>query len=204
MVDVAIMAQSAARREWLFRSVSNDPDLHVSAVAATFPFLRSLMSETPAHVAVIDTELQLGSSVSRDWLLELLDVVPIVLLCPESDPLVFQRVLQAGAGGIIESTRSSAQIVQAIRTVACGLIVLDADLSAHRSEDNTTIERLTSRENDVLRLLAEGMGNKEIAAHLSISEHTIKFHIRSILSKLGASSRTQAVSRGLRTGLIEL
>jgi DNA-binding NarL/FixJ family response regulator len=53
-------------------------------------------------------------------------------------------------------------------------------------------------------LLADGLGNKEIAARLGISEHTIKFHIRSILGKLGASSRTEAVSRGLRSGLIEL
>jgi DNA-binding NarL/FixJ family response regulator len=63
---------------------------------------------------------------------------------------------------------------------------------------------VTSRENDVLRLLAEGIGNKEIAAQLRISEHTIKFHIRSILNKLGASSRTEAVSGGLRAELIEL
>jgi len=64
-------------------------------------------------------------------------------------------------------------------------------------------EELTSRETEVLRLLAEGSSNREIADRLDISEHTIKFHIRSILGKLGASTRTEAVTRGFRAGLID-
>jgi DNA-binding NarL/FixJ family response regulator len=71
-------------------------------------------------------------------------------------------------------------------------------------EDTELAEPLTPREREVLGLLGDGLGNREIAARLNISEHTIKFHIRSILGKLGASSRTEAVSRGLRSGLIEL
>jgi two-component system, NarL family, response regulator YdfI len=65
-------------------------------------------------------------------------------------------------------------------------------------------EELTPRETEVLRLLADGLPNREIAERLHISEHTIKFHIRSILGKLGASSRTEAVTLGFRSGLIEL
>jgi DNA-binding NarL/FixJ family response regulator len=72
------------------------------------------------------------------------------------------------------------------------------------SEEESPAEQLTAREAEVLRLLAEGLGNKDIAEKLGISEHTIKFHIRSILGKLGAASRTEAVTRGLRSGLIEL
>jgi len=63
-------------------------------------------------------------------------------------------------------------------------------------------EPLTAREKEVLALLAEGAGNKEIAAKLSISENTAKFHVSSILGKLGATTRTEAVSRGYRLGLI--
>ena len=66
------------------------------------------------------------------------------------------------------------------------------------------MEQLTPREGEVLRLLADGLGNKDIAVKLGISEHTIKFHIHSLLGKLGAASRTEAVTRGLRSGLIEL
>ncbi len=63
---------------------------------------------------------------------------------------------------------------------------------------------LTERERTVLRLMADGLGNKEIAARLDISDHTVKFHVASVLAKLGAQSRTEAVSIGLRTGLLPL
>jgi NarL family two-component system response regulator YdfI len=66
------------------------------------------------------------------------------------------------------------------------------------------IEPLTARERDVLQMLSQGLGNKEIAARLKISEHTVKFHVASILGKLGASTRTEAVSVALRRGLILL
>ncbi len=65
-------------------------------------------------------------------------------------------------------------------------------------------EEITSRETDVLRMLAQGLVNKDIAARLGISEHTVKFHISSILDKLGASSRTEAVTVGIRMGLVLL
>jgi len=63
---------------------------------------------------------------------------------------------------------------------------------------------LTPRELDVLRLVAQGLGNKEIAAELDLSAHTVKYHLASVLAKLGARSRTEAVSRGIRTGLLPL
>jgi DNA-binding CsgD family transcriptional regulator len=66
------------------------------------------------------------------------------------------------------------------------------------------IEALTAREHDVLALLADGLSNRDIAARLDISEHTVKFHLASIFGKLGASTRTEAVQRGLRLGVIEI
>ena len=68
----------------------------------------------------------------------------------------------------------------------------------------TPIEALTAREHDVLALLADGISNRDIAARLAISEHTVKFHLASIFGKLGASTRTEAVQRGLRLGVIEI
>ena len=66
------------------------------------------------------------------------------------------------------------------------------------------IEALTAREHDVLALLSDGLSNRDIAARLDISEHTVKFHLASIFGKLGASTRTEAVQRGLRLGVIEI
>jgi DNA-binding NarL/FixJ family response regulator len=78
------------------------------------------------------------------------------------------------------------------------------DLSSEDLADQAMIEDLTAREFEVLRLVSMGLGNKEIAARLAISEHTAKFHISSILSKLHAASRTEAVSLGIRRGLIPI
>jgi NarL family two-component system response regulator YdfI len=75
---------------------------------------------------------------------------------------------------------------------------------AHRDFDQPMIQSLSPRENEILHLLAAGLGNKEIAWKLKISEHTVKFHVTSILNKLGASNRTEAVAMGVRQDVIWL
>jgi DNA-binding NarL/FixJ family response regulator len=204
MVDVWIMAASAVRRDSLLHTVSADVSIRVAGTATTFPFLRSLMTERSADIAVIDLQSGEEPALFRDWLLELADLVAIIVLGPVHDVPVFNRILRAGAGGMLRMDASSEQIVQAIKSVAAGLMVFDGAPMPERPDEDILFEPLTPRESEVLRLLADGLPNKEIASRLSISEHTIKFHIRSILGKLGASSRTEAVSRGLRSGLIEL
>lgn len=77
-------------------------------------------------------------------------------------------------------------------------------LPPSRRDADPPIETLTAREHDVLALLADGRSNRDIAAQLAISEHTVKFHLASIFGKLGASTRTEAVQRGLRLGVIEI
>jgi len=203
MVDLWIMTFSAVRREWLSKAVSSEPEIRIAGTAATFPFLQSLMSDTSADISLIDLQPEMPASTTRDWLEELLEVTSIVLLVPEPEPGVVNQIRRAGVGGVLQSNASSEQIVQAIKSVASGLMVFDRAL-APQSPDDEPLEQLTPRESEVLRLLANGLGNKEIAVKLSISEHTIKFHIHSILGKLGAASRTEAVTRGLRSGLIEL
>jgi two-component system, NarL family, response regulator YdfI len=104
------------------------------------------------------------------------------------------------------------QLVAALQAVASGLLVLHpshanerlpAGSSSSRVLDELA-ESLTRRELEVLQMLAAGLSNKEIAARLNISEHTVKFHVASILGKLGAGSRTEAVSLGIRRGLVLL
>jgi DNA-binding NarL/FixJ family response regulator len=75
---------------------------------------------------------------------------------------------------------------------------------AHDEHEEPLIEALTEREHDVLVLVSDGLSNREIAGALAISEHTVKFHLASIFGKLGASTRTEAVHRGLRHGVIEI
>jgi NarL family two-component system response regulator YdfI len=203
-----IMAPTAARRDWLDQSVRRDPRIQVIGTAATLPFLRSLITQTSADVAVIDLEGHIESSLVRDWLFEFVDLVPLLLLTSAPDATIFNRVLDEKVGGFLRADASADQITQAIRSLTSGLMIMDGAL-LHRlvrgaDEGLPLPEALTSREMEVFGLLSDGLGNKQIASRLNISEHTIKFHVRSILGKLGASTRTEAVSRGLRGRLIDL
>jgi DNA-binding NarL/FixJ family response regulator len=114
----------------------------------------------------------------------------------------------AGAVGLLLRDTDADQLLAALDAVSQGLVVLDPQLAAAlpRSEPPThpPAETLTPRELEVLQLLAEGLPNKTIARQLSISEHTVKFHLNAIMSKLGAQSRTEAVVRATRLGLIIL
>jgi len=197
------MSPTPARRDWLSKCVASDPEIRIAGMAATFPYLRSLMSEDSADLAVIELREPMKDPM-REWLTELLDLLPIVLLTAEPNPIMTQWLRRAGIGAMLHSNAEPGQIVQAIKSVALGLSVFDPLHTPAIPENDFQVEELTSRESEVLRFLAEGLGNREIAVKLSISEHTIKFHIHSILGKLGVASRTEAVTRGLRSGLIEL
>src|SRR5215831_17011219 len=117
MVDVWIMAHSAVRRESLSSCCGGDSGIHVTGVAATFPFLRSLMSETQADIALIELPADMPSAAATDWLFELMESTPIVLLSPQPDPAILNRIRRAEAGGLLRSTAPCEQIVQAIKAV---------------------------------------------------------------------------------------
>lgn len=121
---------------------------------------------------------------------------------PRSIPCV---VLTDGAmpqnqPAVLPLTARDDQIVAAIYAVAAGLSVT----STMPSELEPSSESLTPRELQVLRLAAAGLANKQIAARLAISEHTVKFHLASLMGKLAAGSRTEAVTTGIRRGLVLL
>ena len=114
-----------------------------------------------------------------------------------------------GVRGIQRRDADADRIVAAVEAVDAGLVALDPDLAATvlpRGGPPRTPPRdgLTAREQQVLELMAEGLPNKTIADRLGISEHTVKFHVNSILAKLGVQSRTEAVVSATRLGLILL
>jgi DNA-binding NarL/FixJ family response regulator len=106
------------------------------------------------------------------------------------------------AGWVIVDKPGDADLV--VASVAAWRAETDTAGSSTRDREDRPVESLTPRELDVLVLLADGVGNREIASRLEISEHTVKFHLSAIFGKLGASSRTDAVRRALRSGLIDL
>ena len=133
-----------------------------------------------------------------------------VILTDAPQPVWTQEAVRNGVRAILPRDASPAAILASVEAAASGLAALDPrDLepllaSAPAAPLSAESPTLTARELEVLRMLAEGAANKAIAWKLNISEHTVKFHVASILTKLNASTRTEAVTRGIRTGLILL
>jgi DNA-binding NarL/FixJ family response regulator len=133
---------------------------------------------------------------------ELLDARIIALTSFDGDQDIY-RALEAGVWGYVLKDRVHTEIIRAIRTVHSGARLLQNEITA-RLRDHLPGPALTRREIKVLRFLAEGLGNKEIGAHLGTSVGTVKIHIQNILSKLGAADRTHAVTIALRRGILHL
>ncbi|HKX19211.1 MAG TPA: response regulator transcription factor [bacterium] len=133
--------------------------------------------------------------------------VPIVAFAADDrDGL---RALAMGAAGLLPRDADAARVVLAARAAAGGLLALDpslveAALPVRDAAFEVPIETLTPREREVLALMAEGLANRPIAERLGITEHTAKFHVHTILAKLGTQSRTEAVVRAARLGLIAI
>jgi DNA-binding NarL/FixJ family response regulator len=136
--------------------------------------------------------------------------LPLVLLLENVSRSELLRALQAGARALLPRTAQPAEIFAAIEVAVAGLTAFGQDeldlllpsANAPEHEPEPLLEALSAREAEVLALMAQGLANKNIADRLNISEHTVKFHVSSILSKLAASSRTEAVTKGLRGGLL--
>jgi two-component system nitrate/nitrite response regulator NarL len=157
-------------------------------------------------------EPTLSTSTSPTTRLERLSDVedampPIVALLPDETHATEARI--AGARGILLRDIDAEHLVAALIAAAQELVVLDPSLvptllATGDPSPPQMVEELTPRELEVLQLLAEGLPNKTIAHQLGISEHTVKFHVNAIMGKLGAQSRTEAVVRATRLGLILL
>jgi DNA-binding NarL/FixJ family response regulator len=206
-IRIAVAATSAVRRAGLENIIRSLPEFQFvgsfGAVASLVSFARS----TELDVIVIE------SDSIRDLLLEPTLDAAIVLLTEVRDPRSISRLLRNGVRAILSRESDSDDILSAIYAVYHGLVLLSTTVAEslaavygdHPLEVESELsEEITSRETEVLRMLAEGLVNKDIAARLGISEHTVKFHISSILDKLGASTRTEAVTMGIRRGLIPI
>jgi two-component system, NarL family, response regulator YdfI len=149
--------------------------------------------------------LEVEAGQEYDWR-ALADLpIPVVLLLDPSNSAVFNSVLRAGIRGVLSGDATPQEIESALQAVYVGLVVTAPEFLAglHPAADELA-EPLSERELEVLDLLAEGLSNKLIAHRLSISEHTVKTHVAAIFAKLGASSRTEAVSQAIRRGLVML
>jgi NarL family two-component system response regulator YdfI len=212
VIRVFIVAASSLARAGL-QSLIGTPDVEVIGSAPNFESLAGQWSDVEADIVLVEAvgeqfEGMLDSLATS----QLASEAAIVVLSDNSEPRWLAEALRVGVRAILPSDVSQDQLVTALEAASAGLIVMhpvevDGMFPAAQPTSRPLAELsepLTPRENEVLQMLANGLANKQIAAGLAISEHTVKFHVASILGKLGAGSRTEAVTVGIRRGLVLL
>jgi DNA-binding NarL/FixJ family response regulator len=209
---VCIVAASPLARAGL-QNLLMARGVEVAASSGAVEALSEMLADAAPDVVLIDTSSEpfqeALDSLSASGLAADLSVV---LLGDSVPPGGSAAALRAGVRAVLPADITPEQLVSALQAAAEGLLVLHPSQAnealpasaAPSPELHELAESLTRREVEVLQMLAAGLSNKEIAARLKISEHTAKFHVASILGKLGASSRTEAVSLGIRRGLVLL
>ena len=228
VVRVLIIAQLPLIREGLRALLRGEKSLQVTTLPGVQagPRLEEILAQQP-DVVLLDVEV-----LEREgWVLlrELGDLAPAVSILVIGDAPDDRRTANAlalGAKGYLLREALPGEMAAAVRAASQGLYVLHpaaatalldelrdgsprpSPAASELSEDSAPpvalIEPLSARELDVLRLMTRGLANKQIAAELFITEHTVKFHIRAILGKLGAANRTEAVTLALQKGLVSL
>lgn len=172
--------------------------------AELLPDLAANLEESEADVLIWDWGLDVADPTIFDF--KDLEIPVITLL---SDPLQANEALASGAKSLLIRESAPEEVIAAASAVHQGFYVIDPKIAAailpssmHQIEELEVMP--TAREQQVLQLLAEGLTNRAIAQELGISQHTAKFHVNSILQKLNAQSRTEAVVQATRLGLIAL
>ena len=191
-------------REGIAALVNNQPDMVLVAQASTGAEAIQLFTKHLPDVTLLDLRLPDMSGI--DTLIAIRaafqDARVIMLTTFEGD-VEIHRALQAGAHGYLLKNMPPSELLDVIRQVHAGKKRVPAEIAAQLAE-HLADEALTEREVEVLRQVAGGNRNRDIADKLFISEETVKVHIKHIMEKLGATDRTQAVSIGVRRGIIQL
>jgi two-component system, NarL family, response regulator YdfI len=206
MIRVLIVATAAVVRAGLSAALAADAGIVVVGTANDLDLLGEEVDRCQPDVILID----LGDSPQHSaW--EKLHVfraafssIPIALYDWEGD---FATALGAGVAGILPDTSTEAELCGAITAIANGWLVIHPTAMNFVTPEKIVInpvQILTAREIEVLIQIGAGLANKAIAQNLHISEHTVKFHLSSIFQKLDVSTRTEAVTAGIRMGLILL
>jgi DNA-binding NarL/FixJ family response regulator len=193
------------------QSLLHSRSVDVVGSSSSIDSLASQWLEVEADVILVETSAeQFKSVIDSVSASDLSSEAAVVIVLDHFQNGWFAEAMQAGVRAVLPNTLSPEQLVTALEAAAVGLMVMHpaeviavAPAAQPASHQVTELaETLTPREHEVIQMLASGLANKEIAARLSISEHTVKFHVASILGKLSAASRTEAVAIGIRRGLV--
>ncbi|HYP26783.1 MAG TPA: response regulator transcription factor [Blastocatellia bacterium] len=191
-------------REGIAAIINSQPDMLLTAQASDGREAIQLFRQHRPDVTLMDLRLPDMSGI--DALIAIRAEFPearVIMLTTFEGDVEIQRALEAGARGYLLKNMAPANLVEVIRQVYAGRKRIPAEVAAHLAE-HLGEDALTEREVDVLRHIAGGNRNRDIADRLFISEETVKVHVKHIMEKLGASDRTQAVAIALRRGIIQL
>jgi len=207
-IRILIADDHAVVRKGLRSFLELDPELKIVGEAADGAAALRMAREFQPDVVLMDLLMPVMDGVAATSAIrrELPDIEVLALTSVLEESLVIQAI-QAGAIGYLLKDTDAPKLRQAIKAAAAGEVQLSPAAAAmlmHKVKAPRSPETLTERETEVLRQLARGKSNKEIATSLFISETTVKTHVKNIMQKLGVPSRTQAALYAARIGLVSL
>jgi DNA-binding NarL/FixJ family response regulator len=213
-VRVVLVDDEAMVRVGLRMVLTAEPDLEVVGEAADGAAAEQVAAETKPDVVLMD--IRMPGVDGLEGARRVLAAVPetrVVMLTTFDEDAYVEAALRAGVSGFLLKVAPPERLIDAVRTVASGGGLLDptvtlrviesfANTSPLRTQPAAELAALTEREKDVLRLIAKGMSNAEIAAQLYVGEATVKTHVSGVLTKLGLRDRVQAVVAAYESGLV--
>ncbi len=208
-LSILVVAASSARRTLLAHKTTGAAKAMVKTASriSTEEILRAT-----ADILLVDVDSPDVASTVLQVIQDSPGEAGTVVLADNPDTLWVGRALSAGVNAILSREITADELHLAVLAAEAGLVLMHptsalglTPQTLHQLRNRPDVaESLTAREQEVLRLMSEGLGNKGIAGRLNISDHTVKFHISSILGKLSVNSRTEAVSLGIRRGIIPI
>ncbi len=212
IIRVVLADDHAVVRQGIRDFLEEETDIEVVAEASDGEVAKQRIESLLPQLAILDIRMPgaTGIDVTR-WIQEReLPVRVLILTAYDDDPFVVAAI-EAGASGFVLKNADASQIISAVRTVAAGQMAIGAEVASilmaqflHNRTPINMVEPITEREREVLGFAAEGLTNRGIGQKLNISDRTVQGHLANIYAKLGVATRTEAVTRALRTGWIEL
>jgi DNA-binding NarL/FixJ family response regulator len=203
-ITILVADDHSIVRSGLVALIESEDDMKVVAQASDGAQAVEAYAKHRPNLALLDLRMPImnGNQVIEAIRRDFPDARVLVLTAYNGDEDI-HRALAAGAAGYVLKSSTGDDLAQAIRVVASGGRWIPSDV-ASRLAVRKEYDALTAREIEVLREIAKGQANKEIASTLSISENTVKDHLKSILGKLHVAARTEAVTAAIQRGIIEL
>lgn len=209
-IHIIVVDDHPVVRDGLVAVLSTQPDFEVIGEASTGSDAVQMYGRLRPDVVLMDLEMPEMDGVAALAKMREVDQEAriIIFTAFDTDERILDAV-RAGAVGYLLKGAPRDEVFRAVRTVHAGGSLLEPIIASKllqqiSREQEVGTEPLTPREREVVRMLAQGLQNKEIALELSISERTVKFHVSSILAKLGAGNRTEAVALAAQQGLVDL